>query len=86
MQLKRAKSEIPYVCIPVLTDILCATILPPITAKAVQKACPRIPPSVTPTAFYQLFCGNKIVVSGFNVPRPNTKLTRIMIVLLGQLK
>ena len=36
---------------PVLTDILWATILPPITARAVQSACPNVPPMVIPTGF-----------------------------------
>lgn len=36
---------------PVLTDIFCATILPPITASPVQRACPSDPPTTTPKAF-----------------------------------
>jgi hypothetical protein len=34
--------------LPVFTDILCATIFPPNTASAVQSACPKVPPIITP--------------------------------------
>lgn len=43
-----------HVCIliketlPVLTDIFCAIILPPITANPVHKQCPTVPPTATP--------------------------------------
>jgi len=37
--------------VTVLTDILCAINLPPITASPVHKACPNVPPIVTPTTF-----------------------------------
>lgn len=33
---------------PVLTDIFWATILPPTTARPVQRQCPRVPPTATP--------------------------------------
>jgi len=32
-------------------DILCAINLPPITASPVHRACPSVPPIVTPTTF-----------------------------------
>ena len=37
---------------PVLTDILCATIFPPMTAMAVHTACPKVPPNETPKGFW----------------------------------
>ena len=38
--------------VPVLMDILWATKRPPITARPVQKAWPRVPPSITPITSY----------------------------------
>lgn len=34
--------------LPVLTEIFCAIILPPITAKPVHRQCPTVPPTATP--------------------------------------
>lgn len=39
--------------LPVLTEIFCATIFPPITANAVHMACPRVPPRITPSGFWE---------------------------------
>ena len=44
--LKRKKKRY----IPDLTEILCAIILPPITARVVHIPCPIMAPKVTPTA------------------------------------
>ena len=33
---------------PVLTEIFCAIILPPMTARPVQRQCPTVPPTATP--------------------------------------
>lgn len=38
---------------PVLTDILWAIILPPITASPVHKTCPNVPPTATPKGFWK---------------------------------
>jgi len=48
--LKRAPKRYAY--LPVLTDIFWAIIRPPITASPVQRAWPRIPPTVTPITSY----------------------------------
>lgn len=38
---------------PVLTDILWATILPPITASPVHRQCPSVPPTATPKGSWE---------------------------------
>lgn len=46
--------------VPVRTEIRCAIIRPPITAKPVQSECPRIPPTTTP---YTLSLAAKMIVA-----------------------
>ena len=64
---------------PVLTDILCATIFPPMTASAVHSECPIVPPIVTPNGF----CSMKIntrqwLTAGYHKKKLSTsKITRV---------
>ena len=45
----------PPITVTVFTDIFCAINFPPITAIAVQMACPIMPPMVTPYGSYTMY-------------------------------
>ena len=57
--------------LPVLIEIRCAIKRPPITARPVHRACPRVPPKMTPVTFWN---GTRTSQCRHHHAHPNTNV------------